>query len=139
MPDLIRTFVDLPAKPADVYAYVAEPATGPMVSHARDVVDVTKDNALVSGFKTKRGVVKYVTQAPPHFLEGEYQQKRARTRYDIRFEAIGEARTRVSIDVNIQPQGLRAKLQGPLPRLRTKMQLNDWLEQVQTHFKATTK
>jgi hypothetical protein len=136
MPDLIRTSVDLPAKPAEVYAYVAEPATGPMVSHARDIVDVLKDNAIVSGFKTKRGVVKYVTQAPPHYLEGEYQQKRARARYDIRFEAIGVARTRVSIDVNIQPQGLRTKLQGPIPRLRMKGQLNDWLEQVQKHFSA---
>lgn len=134
MPDLIRTSVDLPAKPAEVYAYVAEPATGPMVAHARDVVDVTKDNGNVDGFKTKRGVVKYVTVAPPHYLEGEYQQKRVRTRYDIRFEAIGEARTRVSIDVNIQPQGLRTKLQGPIPRLRIKGQLNDWLEQVQKHF-----
>jgi uncharacterized protein YndB with AHSA1/START domain len=136
MPDLIRTSVDLPAKPAEVYAYVADPATGPMVSHARDVVDVTKENGRVAGFKTKRGRVKYVTQAPPHLLEGEYQQKRARTRYDIRFEAIGDARTRVSIDVNIQPQGLRTKLQGPIPRLRAKVQLNDWLEQTQTYFKA---
>ncbi len=136
MPDLIRTSVDLPAQPTEVYAYVAEPATGPMVSHARDVVDVTKDNGRVAGFKTKRGMVKYVTQAPPHLLESEYQQKRVRTRYDIRFEAIGDARTRVSIDVNIQPQGLRTKLQGPLPRLRIKMQLNDWLEQAQKHFSA---
>jgi uncharacterized protein YndB with AHSA1/START domain len=134
MPDLIRTSVDLPAKPAEVYAYVAEPATGPMVAHPRDVVDVLKDNGNVSGFKTKRGTVKYVTQAPPHYLESDYQQKRARTRYDIRFETIGDNRTRVSIDVNIQPQGLRTKLQGPLPRLRVKGQLNDWLEQVQQHF-----
>ena len=136
MTDLIRTFVDLPARPAEVYAYVADPATGPMVSRARDVVDVMKDNEHVAGFKTKRGAVKYVTQAPPHLLESEYQQKRARTRYNIRFEAIGDATTRVSIDVNIQPQGLRTKLQGPIPRLRTKMQLNDWLEQAQTHFNA---
>jgi hypothetical protein len=136
MPDLIRTSVDLLAKPADVYAYVAEPSTSPIVAHARDVVDVMKDSAQVSGFKTRHGVVTYVTQAPPHYLEGEYQQKRARTRYDIRFEAIGEAKTRVSIDVNIQPQGLRTKLQGPIPRLRTKMHLNDWLEQVQAHFSA---
>ena len=134
MPDLIRTFVDLPAQPAEVYAYVADPTTGPMVSHAREVVEVTQDNGSVAGFKTKRGTVKYVTQAPPHYLEGEYQHKRARARYDIRFEAIGDARTRVSIDVNIQPQGLRAKLQGPLPRLRTKGQLNDWIEQAQQHF-----
>ena len=136
MPDLIRTSVDLPAKPAEVYAYVAEPATGPMVSHARDVVDVLKNNEQVAGFKTKHGAVKYVTQAPPHLLESEYQQKGARTRYDIRFEAIGDARTRVSIDVNIQPQGLRSKLQGPIPRLRAKVQLNDWLEQAQKHFSA---
>ena len=136
MPDLIRTSVDLPAKSAEVYAYVAEPATGPMVSHARDVVEVTTDNGQVAGFKTKRGTVKYVTQAPPHYLESEYLQKRARTRYDIRFEVIGDARTRVSIDINIQPQGLRTKLQGPIPRLRAKMQLNDWLEQAQKHFSA---
>ena len=58
----------------------------------------------------------------------------ARTRYDTRFEAIGDARTRVSIDINIQPQGLRAKLQGPIPRLRARGQLNDWLEQAQQHF-----
>ena len=136
MPDLIRTSVDLSAKLAEVYAYVAEPATGPMVSHAREVVDVTKDNGRVAGFKTRHGMVKYVTQAPPHYLESEYQQKRARTRYNIRFEAIGDARTRVSIDVNIQPQGLRSKLQGPIPRLRAKMQLNDWLEQAEQHFSA---
>lgn len=134
MPDLIRTSVDLPAKPADVYAYVAEPSTSPLIAHARDVVDVTRDNAHVSGFTTRRGAVKYVTQAPPHYLEGEYRQQRARARYDIRFEAIGDTKTRVSIDINIQPQGLRAKLQGPIPRLRAKMQLNDWLEQVRTHF-----
>ncbi len=136
MPDLIRTIVDLPAKPAEVYTYTANPATGPMVSHARDVVDVTQDHETIAGFKTKRGVVKYVTQAPPHLLESEYQQKRARTRYDIRFEAIGEATTRVSIDVNIQPQGLRAKLQGPIPRLRAKLQLSDWQEQAKQHFGA---
>jgi hypothetical protein len=136
MPDLIRTSIDLFAKPADVYAYVVEPSTSPMIAHARDVVDVTKDDERVAGFKTKRGTVKYVTQAPPHYLEGEYQHKRARTRYDIRFEAIGEARTRVSIDVNIQPQGLRTKLQGPIPRLRVKGQLHDWLEQAQKHFSA---
>ena len=136
MPDLIRTSIDLPAKPAEVYAYVAEPATGPLVSHARDVVDVTQDNGRVAGFKTRHGAVKYVTQAPPHYLESEYQQKRARMRYDIRFEAIGDARTRVSIDVNIQPHGLRAKLQGPIPRLRAKAQLNDWLEQARQHFSA---
>ena len=136
MPDLIRTSVDLSAKPAEVYAYVAEPATGPLVSHARDVLDVMQDNGRVAGFKTRHGAVKYVTQAPPHYLESEYQQKRVRTRYDIRFEAIGDARTRVSIDVNIQPQGLRAKLQGPIPRLRAKVQLNDWLEQARQHFGA---
>ena len=136
MPDLIRTSVDLSARPAEVYAYVAEPATGPMVSRARDVLEVLKDNEQVAGFKTKRGAVKYVTQAPPHYLESEYQQKRARTRYDIRFEAIGDARTRVSIDVNIQPQGLRTKLQGPIPRLRAKVQLSDWREQAQTYFSA---
>ena len=136
MPDLIRASVDLPAKLVEVYAYVAEPATGPMVSHSRDVVDVTKDKVGIAGFKTRHGMVKYVTQAPPHYLEGEYQQKRARTRYDIRFEAIGAARTRVSIDVNIQPQGLRSKLQGPIPRLRAKMQLSEWLEQAQKHFSA---
>ncbi len=134
MPDLIRTYVDLPAKPAEVYAYVVEPTTGPMVSHAREVADVLQDNGHVAGFKTKRGVVQYVTQAPPHYLESEYHQKRMRTRYDIRFEAIGDVLTRVSIDVNIQPQGLRAKLQGPIPRLRMKGQINDWIEQAQQHF-----
>ncbi len=136
MPDLIRTTIDLPAKPADVYAYVANPATGPMVSHERDVVDVTQNNGSVAGFKTKRGEVKYVTQAPPHLLESEYQYKRARARYDIRFERIGESATRVSIDVNIQPQSVRAKLTGPIPRLRTKMQINEWLEQAKQHFSA---
>lgn len=136
MPDLIRTAVDLPAKPTEAYAYVAEPATGPMISHARDVKDLIQDNGRVAGFKTKHGTVTYVTQAPPHYLEGEYQQKRSRTRYDIRFEAIGDTKTRVSIDVNIQPQGLRAKLQGPIPRLRAKLQLNDWLAQAQKHFTA---
>ncbi len=134
MPDLIRTSIDLPAKLAEVFAYVEDPATGPMVSSAKEVLDATRDNEQVTSFKTKRGTVKYVTQAPPHYLEGEYQQQRARARYDIRCEAIGTAKTRVSIDVNIQPQGLRAKLQGPLPRLRTKRQLNDWREQAQQHF-----
>jgi hypothetical protein len=136
MPDLIRTSVDLPANPADVYAYVADPATSPMVSRARDVLDVTQENGRVAAFKTRRGTVHYMTQAPPHYLQSVYQQKRARTRYDIRFETIGDARTRVSIDVNIQPQSLRTKLQGPIPRLRAKMQLNDWLEQAQKHFSA---
>jgi hypothetical protein len=139
MPDLIRTSVDLPAKPADVFAYVEEPATGPLVSSAKEVLDATRANGQVLSFKTKRGTVKYVTQAPPHYLEGEYQQKGARTRYDIRFELLGEAQTRVSIDVNIQPQSLRAKLQGPLPRLRVKSQLNDWRVQAQAHFSPKKK
>jgi len=51
MPDVIRTSVDLSAKPAEVYAYVAEPATGPMISHAREIVDVTQDNGRVAGFR----------------------------------------------------------------------------------------
>jgi hypothetical protein len=136
MPDLIRASVDLAAQPDEVYAYVIDPATGPLVSHAREVVDVTQDQGRVAAFKTKRGTVRYVTQAPPHYLEGEYLQKQLRARYDIRFEAIGGSQTRVSIDVNIQPQGVRAKLQGPLPRFRIKGQLHDWLAQVQKHFNA---
>jgi hypothetical protein len=139
MPDLIRMSIDLPAKPAEVFAYVEDPATGPMVSNVKEVLDATRDNGQVTSFKTKHGTVKYVTQAPPHFLEAEFQKKRMRARYDIRLEAIGEATTRVSIDVNIQPQGLRAKLQGPLPRLRVKMQLNDWREQAQQHFNPKKK
>jgi hypothetical protein len=139
MPDLIRTSIDLPAKLADVFAYVEDPATGPIVSSATEVLDATRDNGHVTSFKTKRGTVKYVTQAPPHYLEGEYQFQRSRTRYDIRFESLGEAKTRVSIDVNIQPQSMRAKLQGPLPRLRVKSQLNDWREQVQQHFSPKKK
>jgi len=139
MPDLIRMSIDLPAKSADVFAYVEYPATGPLVSNANEVLDATRDNGHVTSFKTKHGTVKYVTQAPPHFLEGEFQQKRTRTRYDIRFEAIGEAKTRVSIDVNIQSQGLRTKLLGPIPRLRVKMQLNDWREQAQQHFSPKKK
>jgi len=109
------------------------------VSNTNEVLDATRDNGHVTSFKTKHGTVKYVTQAPPHFLEGEFQQKRTRTRYDIRFEAIGEAKTRVSIDVNIQSQGLRTKLLGPIPRLRVKMQLNDWREQAQQHFSPKKK
>jgi len=139
MPDLIRMSIDLPAKSADVFAYVEDPATGPLVSNTNEVLDATRDNGHVTSFKTKHGTVKYVTQAPPHFLEGEFQQKRTRTRYDIRFEAIGEAKTRVSIDVNIQSQGLRTKLLGPIPRLRVKMQLNDWREQAQQHFSPKKK
>jgi hypothetical protein len=27
-------------------------------------------------------------------------------------------------------------MQGPLPRLRTKVQLNEWLEQARQHFNA---
>ena len=139
MPDLIRTSIDLPAKLIDVFAYVEDPATGPMASSAKEVLDATRANGHVTSFKTKRGTVKYVTQAPPHYLEGEYQFKRSRTRYDIRFEAIGAAQTRVSIDVNIQPQSMRAKLQGPIPRLRVKMQLNDWRERAQQHFSPKKK
>ncbi len=134
MPDLYRTTIDLPARLTEVYAYVSDPATGPMVSSAKDVSTVARDNGLITSFKTKHGTVTYVAQAAPHYLEGVEQRKRFRTRYDIRCEAIGEAKTRVSIDVNFQPQGLRAKLQGPLPRLRTKGQLNDWLEQARQHF-----
>jgi hypothetical protein len=134
MPDLYRTAIDLPAKPAEVYAYVEDPATGPMVSKAKDVLEVERDNGLVRSFKTKHGVVTYVTQSAPHYLVGKEQRKRSRMRYDIRCEAIGEAKTRVSIDLNIQPQGLRAKLQGPIPRLRAKGQINDWLEQARQHF-----
>ncbi len=134
MPDLIRATVDLSAKQADVYAYVEDPATSPIVSSAKDVVDVKRDNGHVTSAKTKRGTIHYTTQAVPHLLEADYQLKRFRSRYSIRFETIGEAKTRVSIDVNIQPQGLRAKLQGPIPRLRAKGQINDWLEQARQHF-----
>ena len=139
MPDLIRLSFDVPAKLAEVFAYVEDPATNPIVSNPREVVDTTQDNGRVTGFKTKHGTVTYVTQAPPHYLESAYQFKRSRTRYDIRLEAMGETKTRVSIDVNIQPQGVRSKMQGPLPRLRVKMQLNEWLEQVQQHFSQTKK
>jgi len=139
MPDLIRMSLDLPAKLAEVFAYVEDPATGPLVSNAKEVLDATRDNGHVTSFKTKHGIVKYVTQAPPHFLESEFQKKRTRARYDIRCEAIGETKTRVSIDVNIQPQSFRAKLQGPIPRLRLKMQLNDWREQAQQHFSPKKK
>ena len=136
MPDVIRTSIDLSAKPAEVYAYVEDPATGPIVSRAKEVVDVTRANGRVASFKTRRGVVKYTVQAFPHLLEGDYQMKRFRTRYDMRFEPIGAAQTRVSIDVHIQPQGLRAKLQGPVPRWRAKGRLNDWMEEARKHFSA---
>ena len=136
MPDLYRTAIDLPARPTEVYAYVSDPATGPLVSNAKDVSNIEHDNSLIKSFTTRRGTVTYVAQAAPHYLEGVEQRKRFRIRYDIRCEVIGEAKTRVSIDVNFQPQGLRAKLQGPLPRLRVKGQLNDLLEQAQKHFTA---
>lgn len=139
MPDLYRASIDLPAKAADVYAYTADPATGPLVSNAQEASEVERDGALVKSFKTKHGLVHYVTQAAPHFLACEEQRKNFRTRYDIRCEAVGDAQTRLSIDVNIQPQSMRAKLQGPLPRLRAKGQLSDWLEQVQQYFSAKKK
>lgn len=134
MPDLYRISIDLPAKPAEVYAYVADPSTGPLVSRPNEVLDVTRDGSAVKSFKTKQGSVSYVTQAPPQLLSSEYHLKHRRERYDIRVEELGEARTRLSIDVNIQPQSMRGKLQGPLPRLHVKGQLNDWIEQAQQHF-----
>jgi hypothetical protein len=136
MPDLYRLSIDLPAQPVEVYAFVADPATSPLVSRASDVLEVTRDGSAVKSFKTKRGTVTYVTQAPPHFLSSEYQLKRRRERYDIRVETLGESKTRLSIDVNIQPQSLRAKLQGPLPRLGAKGRLGDWVEQAQKHFNS---
>ena len=138
MPDLYRLSIDLPAKPAEVYAFVADPATSPLVSRPSEVLDVARDGSAVKSFQTKRGAVTYATQAPPHFLSCEYQLKRRRERYDIRVETLGESKTRLSIDVNIQPQSMRAKLQGQLPRLGVKSRLGDWVEQAQSRF-ATKK
>ena len=135
MPDFIHDQIDLKARPAEVYAYTEDPTTGQFIAPAKQVAEVVRGaGGRIESFRTKRGTLKYTLHAFPHFWQGEYHMKRYRTRYDVRFESIGEAATRVLIEINLQPQGLLAKLQGPIPRWRAKSQLNDWLEQAQKHF-----
>ena len=137
MADLIRYSIDVAAKPGEVYAFVEDPKIGQLFAPAREVVEVAQNGGgRVKSCKTKRGLVEFTVSNFPQRFEAEYYWPGFRARYALRFEPIGEAATRVSIDVNLQPQSFMGRVKASLTRLGLKSHINDRLAAIRKQFKS---
>ena len=137
MADLIRYSIDVVAKPSEVYAFVEDPKIGQLFAPAREVLEVTQNgDGRIRSCKTKRGLVEFTVSNFPQRFEAEYYWPGFRARYALRFEPIGEAATRVSIDVNLQPQSFMGRVKASMTRLSVKGHINDRVMAIRKQFKS---
>lgn len=136
MADHIRYSIDVAAKPAEVYAFIEDPKIGQLFAPTRDVIDVAQNGGgRVKACQTKRGKVEFTLHSFPQRFEAEYYWPGYRARYALRFEPIGEAVTRVSIDINLQPQSFMGRVKASLTRLGVKSHINDRVTAIRRQFR----
>lgn len=135
MADFIRESVDVKAKASEVYAFAEDPKLGQLMAPAREVSDVQSiGDGRVKLFKTKTGTVKYTLHQFPQRWEAVYQRPDMRVRVDARFEAHGEALTRLMVDINLQPQSFAGRLKAPMARRGFRQHLLQRLAAIQQQF-----
>lgn len=135
MADLIHQSIDVAAKPQDVYAFAEDPKIGQLFARAREVIDVTQNGGgRVKTCKTKNGMVEFMLHSFPQRFEADYHWPGYRAHYDVRFEALGGTTTRVSIDVNLQPQSFMGRVKASMTRASVKGHINDRVMAIDKQF-----
>ena len=128
MPDLIRQTINLKAKLEDVYQWAEDPTQGELVAPAKDSRDVTRDKlGRVTAYKTKRGEFTYSLHNYPRYWIGQYNWRGWRANCEVRLESFGEAWTRMTVEIDLQPQRFMARVQSSMTRFKTNRYLKDRL------------
>ena len=135
MADLIHQSIDVAAKPPAVYAFAEDPKIGQLFARAREIIDVAQNGGgRVKSCKTKNGTVEYLVHDFPQRFEAEYHWPGYRAHYNVRFEAMGDTTTRVSIDVNLQPQSFMGRVKASMTRMSVKGHINDRVAAIDKQF-----
>ena len=136
MADIIRSSIDVAAKPAEVYAFVEDPKIGQLFAPARQVVEVQQNGGgRVQSVATKAGTGQFTAQEFPKRYEAEYHWKGYRARYEVRLDPFSETATRVTIDVALQPQSFMGRVLASKKRFELKGYVNERLAALQRQFK----
>jgi hypothetical protein len=137
MPDLIRQTIDLQTKMEDVYHWTEDPAEGELVAPGKEVGDVTRDKlGRVTSYTTKRGVFTYDLHNHPRYWIGQYRWRGWRANCEVRLEAYGEAWTRMTVEIDLQPQSFMARLQSSPTRSKYNRYLKSRLAAAAQKFHA---
>lgn len=135
MADLIRYSIDVAAKPGDVYAYAEDPKIGQLFAPAREVSGVEQNGGgRVKAFTTRQGRGQFTLHCFPQRFEAEYHWPGYRARYDVRCEPFGDKATRLTIEVNLQPQSFLGRVRASLTRLGVKNQVSGRLAALRQQF-----
>jgi|WetSurMetagenome_2_1015567.scaffolds.fasta_scaffold1241167_1 hypothetical protein len=135
MADMIRSVIDVAAKPAEVYAFVEDPQSGQLFAPAHEVLEVQHNgDGRVKSFATKAGTGRFTVQDFPRRYEVEYHWPGYRARYEVRLEPVSEVATRVTIDVALQPQSFRGRVLAAKMRFDLKGGVNRRLAALQQQF-----
>jgi hypothetical protein len=136
MADMIRSSIDVAAKPAEVYAVIENPKIGQLFAPARAVVDVQHNSGgRVKSFATTAGAGRFTVQEFPRRYEAEYHWQGYRARYEVRLDPFSETATRVTIDVAVQPQSFRGRVLASKTRFELKGYVHERLAALQQQFK----
>lgn len=136
MADVIRSSIDVAAKPAEVYAFVEDPRIGQLFAPAREVVEVQQHGGgRVKSFTTRVGAGRFTAQEFPKRHEVEYHWPGYRARYEVRLEPVSETATRVTIDVALQPQSFMGRLLASKTRFELKRYVHKRLAALHQQFK----
>jgi hypothetical protein len=136
MADMIRSSIDVAAKPAEVYTFVEDPRIGQLFAPAREVVEVQQNGGgRIKSFATKAGAGRFTVQEFPMRYEAEYHWPGYRARYEVRLDPFSAAATRVTIDVAVQPQSFRGRVLASKTRFELKGYVNERLVALQQQFR----
>jgi len=135
MADFIRYSIDVAAEPAEVYAFAEDPKIGQLFAPAREVSGVEQNGGgRVKAFTTKQGRGQFTLHCFPQRFEAEYHWPGYRARYEARFEPFGEKATRLTIDVNLQPQSFLGRVRAGLTRFGVKNHVSGRLDAIRQQF-----
>ena len=137
MPDLIRQSIDLQAKMEDVYHWAEDPHAGEMIAPAKEVKDVRQDAfSRVASYTTKRGEFTYTLHNHPRYWIGQYLWRGWRENCEVRLESYGEKWTRLTVEIDLQPQSFMARVGSSMMRAKTYRYLKDRMAAAAQKFQA---
>lgn len=117
MPDLIRQTIDLQTKMEDVYQWTEDPAAGELVVPAKEVGDVARDGqGRVTSYKTKGGEFVCTLHDYPRYWIGQYLWRSWRANCEVRLESYGEQWTRLTVEIDLQPESFMARVRSSMTR-----------------------
>jgi hypothetical protein len=137
MPDLIRQSIDLQAKMEDVYHWAEDPHAGEIIVPAKEVKDVQQDgHSRVTSYTTKRGEFIYTLHNHPRYWIGQYLWRGWRANCEVRLESYGEKWTRMTVEIDLQPQSFMARVQSSATRGKYNRYLKDRLAAAAQKFRS---